>query len=617
MDKKYGSINSISGPLVVGENIADSKLYDVVHVGNNKLIGEIIEVRGNKSWIQVYEETSGLQIGEPVVSTGMPLSVELGPGLLQGIFDGIQRPLSVIAKKSGIFIERGISANSLDRDKKWEFKPTAKLNEEVSAGDILGTVEETSIITQKILVPVGISGRIIEIKSGNFTVDQEIVTIEDSEGKKHTVTMIAKFPIRRRRPVKNKLLPKEILITGQRVFDTFFPLTKGGIAAIPGPFGSGKSVSQQQIAKWCNAQIIVYIGCGERGNEMTDVLKEFPELTDPKSGKPLMDRTVLIANTSNMPIAAREASIYTGITIAEFYRDMGYDVALMADSTSRWAEALREMSGRLEEMPGEEGYPAYLTSRIAEFYERAGLVECLQSKEEERIGSISVIGAVSPPGGDLSEPVSQSTLSVVKVFWALDASLAYARHYPSVNWLQSYSLYDETANKFYSKIVDPEFPELRAKALEILQKEADLLEIIRIVGMDSLSNTDKVLLDTAKSLREDYLQQIAFDKVDTFSSIDKQYGMLKTILYFHDQATQIVEILPPDTDINEMFLVPVKKQIVVMKTEKTETKAYFEQIMSQIKKELNRFEAKNISLESHEDINKSINFLGETSELDN
>ena len=474
-----------------------------------------------------------------------------------------------------------------------------------------------SIITQKILVPVCISGRIIEIKSGNFTVDQEIVTIEDSEGKKHTVTMIAKFPIRRRRPVKNKLLPKEILITGQRVFDTFFPLTKGGIAAIPGPFGSGKSVSQQQIAKWCNAQIIVYIGCGERGNEMTDVLKEFPELTDPKSGKPLMDRTVLIANTSNMPIAAREASIYTGITIAEFYRDMGYDVALMADSTSRWAEALREMSGRLEEMPGEEGYPAYLTSRIAEFYERAGLVECLQSKEEERIGSISVIGAVSPPGGDLSEPVSQSTLSVVKVFWALDASLAYARHYPSVNWLQSYSLYDETANKFYSKIVDPEFPELRAKALEILQKEADLLEIIRIVGMDSLSNTDKVLLDTAKSLREDYLQQIAFDKVDTFSSIDKQYGMLKTILYFHDQATQIVEILPPDTDINEMLLVPVKKQIVVMKTEKTETKAYFEQIMSQIKKELNRFEAKNISLESHEDINKSINFLGETSELDN
>lgn len=617
MDKKYGTINSISGPLVVGENIIDSKLYDVVYVGTSKLIGEIIEVRGKKSWIQVYEETSGLQIGEPIVSTGMPLSVELGPGLLQGIFDGIQRPLSVIAEKTGIFIERGIAANSLDRDKKWEFHSTAKINDKVATGDILGTVKETSIITQKILVPIGVSGTIKSIKSGSFTVEQEIAVIEDENGKIHSVTMIAKFPIRRRRPVKNKLLPKEILITGQRVFDTFFPLTKGGIAAIPGPFGSGKSVSQQQIAKWCNAQIIVYIGCGERGNEMTDVLKEFPELTDPQSGKPLMDRTVLIANTSNMPIAAREASIYTGITIAEYYRDMGYDVALMADSTSRWAEALREMSGRLEEMPGEEGYPAYLTSRIAEFYERAGLVECMQTGNTERVGSISVIGAVSPPGGDLSEPVSQSTLSVVKVFWALDASLAYARHYPSVNWLQSYSLYDETANKFYAKIVDPEFPEMRSLALEILQKEADLLEIIRIVGMDSLSNTDKVLLDTAKSLREDYLQQIAFDKVDTFSSINKQYGMLKTILYFHEVATKIVQQLPDDTDINAMFLVPVKKKIVSMKTEKDEGATYFEEVMKQIKKELSKFEAQDESVNYREDLNKSINFLGETSELDN
>lgn len=617
MDTQHGTIFSISGPLVVGEHIPDAKLYDVVYVGDSRLIGEIIEIRGHKAWIQVYEETSGLRIGEPVSSSGSPLSVELGPGLLQGIFDGIQRPLSVLAEKSGIFITRGISTPSLNREKKWEFRAVSQVGASVSAGDILGTVQETSIIEHKILVPVGVSGKIASITSGKYTVDQTVAEIKDESGAVHRVTMIQRFPIRHRRPVTSKLLPQETLITGQRVFDTFFPLAKGGIAAIPGPFGSGKSVSQQQIAKWCNAQIIVYIGCGERGNEMTDVLKEFPELTDPQSGKPLMDRTVLIANTSNMPIAAREASIYTGITIAEYYRDMGYDVALMADSTSRWAEALREMSGRLEEMPGEEGYPAYLTSRIAEFYERAGLVQTLQSdKEHPRMGSISVIGAVSPPGGDLSEPVSQATLSVVKVFWALDASLAYARHYPSVNWLQSYSLYDDTANRFYAKIVDAEFPAMRARALDILQREADLLEIIRIVGMDSLSNADKVLLDTAKSLREDYLQQVAFDPVDTYSSIQKQRGMLGIILSFHEEAMRVVSGLPEDADVSRMFLLPVKKAIAQMKTEKDDSPERFTALREQLVKELSAIHGAELQLDTREDMHKTINFLGETSELD-
>lgn len=617
MSQEHGSIFSISGPLVVGEHIPGARLYDVVYVGKDRLIGEIIEIRNEKAWIQVYEETSGLTIGEDVVTSGSPLSVELGPGLLQSIFDGIQRPLSKLADRSGIFISRGISVPSLDREKKWEFKAVATKGASVSAGDVLGEVQETSIITQKIMVPPGISGTVQSISSGTFTVEESIATIKTEDGTVHEVPMMHKYPIRRRRPVRAKVLPTETLITGQRVFDTFFPLAKGGIAAIPGPFGSGKSVSQQQIAKWCNAQIIVYIGCGERGNEMTDVLKEFPELTDPQTGKPLMDRTVLIANTSNMPIAAREASIYTGITIAEYYRDMGYDVALMADSTSRWAEALREMSGRLEEMPGEEGYPAYLTSRIAEFYERAGLVECLQSDEKKkRMGSISVIGAVSPPGGDLSEPVSQATLSVVKVFWALDASLAYARHYPSVNWLQSYSLYEQTANRFYAKLVDSEFPAMRAKAMEILQKEADLLEIIRIVGMDSLSNADKVLLDTAKSLREDYLQQVAFDPVDTYSSIHKQRGMLGVILTFHEEAMHVAGHIPEDADISKMFQVPVKKRIAMMKNVKEDAPEVFADMCASIKKELTDFKGSELELEHHEDMHKTINFLPEDSDVE-
>ncbi len=617
MTQEHGAIYSISGPLVVGENIPGARLYDVVYVGSSRLIGEIIEIREQKAWIQVYEETSGLTVGEPIETSGSPLSVELGPGLLTSIFDGIQRPLSELAKRSGIFIARGISTPSLDRTKKWEFKAVLSRGDVVSTGDILGEVQETTIITQKIMVPPGITGTIASIQSGSYTVEDTVAEIKAEDGTVHKISMIQKYPIRRRRPVSAKILPTETLITGQRVFDTFFPLAKGGIAAIPGPFGSGKSVSQQQIAKWCNAQIIIYIGCGERGNEMTDVLKEFPELTDPQTGKPLMDRTVLIANTSNMPIAAREASIYTGITIAEYYRDMGYDVALMADSTSRWAEALREMSGRLEEMPGEEGYPAYLTSRIAEFYERAGLVECLQSNDKKkRMGSISVIGAVSPPGGDLSEPVSQATLSVVKVFWALDASLAYARHYPSVNWLQSYSLYEETANRFYAKLVDPEFPSMRAKAIEILQKEADLLEIIRIVGMDSLSNADKVLLDTAKSLREDYLQQIAFDPIDTYSSIQKQKGMLETILTFHEEALGVVGHLADDADISKMFVLPVKKRIAMMKIRKEDSLETFVQLLSEVKKELTDFKGSDLQMGGREDMYKTINFLEETPEAE-
>ena len=610
-----GKIHSISGPLVVGEDVENASLYDVVFVGKERLIGEVIEIRANKIWIQVYEETSGLRVGEPIESSGAPLTVELGPGLLTGIFDGIQRPLETLAKESGIFIKRGISTSALDKKKKWEFTPIVKTGENVATGDVLGTVKETSVIEHKIMVPKEISGKVHSIGSGELTVEETVAVIVTDSGEKHKITMIQRSSIRKPRAFGKKLLPSEILLTGQRVFDTFFPLAKGGIAAIPGPFGSGKSVSQQQIAKWCSAQVIVYIGCGERGNEMTDVLKEFPELTDPKSGKPLMDRTVLIANTSNMPIAAREASIYTGITIAEYYRDMGYDVALMADSTSRWAEALREMSGRLEEMPGEEGYPAYLTSRIAEFYERAGNVECLSSEKEPRMGSVSVIGAVSPPGGDLSEPVSQSTLSVVKVFWALDANLAYARHYPSVNWLQSYSLYEDIAGIYYSKLVDPEFPELVRKSMEILQKESDLLEIIRIVGADSLSNEDKVLLDTAKSIREDYLQQMAFDPVDSYSSINKQYLMLKTILVFHDEAIGAANKFSQDEDISGIFDLDVKTKIIAMKNQKKEETSYYDGIIQSINEEISSFKPQHMK-KDHEDMHRTVNYLDEPLEVE-
>lgn len=614
-----GLINSISGPLVVGENIPNVKLYDVVLVGKDQLIGEIIEIRQSKAWIQVYEETSGLKVNEPIVSTGRPLSVELGPGILHNIFDGIQRPLQSLADQSGIFIKRGVTAQALDRQKKWNFTPILKIGDIVQQGDILGTVQETPTILHKILVPLNIEGEIIEINSGPHTVSETIVKIKNKDNQIIELNMIQYHPIRKRRPVSRKLLPQQTLITGQRVFDTFFPLAKGGISAIPGPFGSGKSVSQQQIAKWCDAQIIVYIGCGERGNEMTDVLKEFPELTDPKSGNPLMDRTVLIANTSNMPIAAREASIYTGITIAEYYRDMGYDVALMADSTSRWAEALREMSGRLEEMPGEEGYPAYLTSRVAEFYERSGLVECLHTPSDTtRNGSITVIGAVSPPGGDLSEPVSQATLSVVKVFWALDANLAYARHYPSVNWLQSYSLYDDLANQYYSQLISTQFPLLRSQSMEILQKEANLLEIIRIVGMDSLSNEDKVLLDTAKSIREDFLQQMAFDPIDTYTPLEKQFLMLSVILEFHNQATELAKKISSEMDINQLFNLPIKKTISQLKNQPSEntTSSWYQDTLSEIRKQIQSFKSQDLDINSHSDIHKTINFIEDPLESD-
>lgn len=612
---KKGHINSISGPLVIGEGIPQARLYDVVYVGTSRLIGEIIEIRGDKSWIQVYEETSGLQVGEEIESSGAPLSLELGPGLLSSIYDGIQRPLNAIAEQSGIFINRGIAVPSLDRDKKWSFVPSVNKGDTVGAGDILGEVKETATIVHKILVPAGVQGKVEAISKGEYKVEETVAKIKLDSGESREVNMIQKSPIRLPRKINKKLLPEEVLVTGQRVFDTFFPIAKGGIAAIPGPFGSGKSVSQQQIAKWCNAQIIVYIGCGERGNEMTDVLKEFPELIDPQSGNPLMDRTVLIANTSNMPIAAREASVYTGITIAEYYRDMGYDVALMADSTSRWAEALREMSGRLEEMPGEEGYPAYLNSRIAEFYERAGIVECMQSgSQDTRYGSVSVIGAVSPPGGDLSEPVSQSTLSVVKVFWALDANLAYARHYPAVNWLQSYSLYEDLANMFYRNNFDPEFPELRRRSMDILQKESSLLEIIRIVGVDSLSNEDKVLLDTAKSIREDYLQQIAFDPVDAYSSVEKQVDMLKVIMRFFDSATQLAKKMPQDSDISELFNVEVKGEIAQMKNVEQKDSKEFAKIMDKIDAQINSFKESELE-DSGKDMHKTVNFLEEPIEI--
>lgn len=580
-----GKIVKISGPLVVAEDIEMAKLYDVVKVGNEGLTGEIIEIRGNKCWIQVYEETSGVAVGEDVLSTNEPLSVELAPGILEGIYDGIQRPLDAIAEEGGIFITRGISVPAVSRTKKWKFSPKVKMGDEVKTGDIIGSVMETELIEHRIIVPLNVQGKIKSIKEGEFLVTDEIAVIEDDQ-KEVSLTMIQRWPIRKPRPILKKFIPTSPLITGQRVFDTFFPVAKGGVAAIPGPFGSGKSVSQQQIAKWCDAQIIVYIGCGERGNEMTDVLKEFPELKDPRSGKPLMQRTILIANTSNMPIAAREASIYTGITIAEYFRDQGYDVALMADSTSRWAEALREISGRLEEMPGEEGYPAYLTSRIAEFYERAGRVLSLGTKSRE--GSVTVIGAVSPPGGDLSEPVSQGTLQVTKVFWALDSSLAYARHYPAINWLTSYSRYDEEIESYYAENVDSEFPTLRRLSLELLQKEAELLEIIRIVGMDSLSTKDRLILDVAKSLREDFLQQFAFDPVDTYSSLKKQFLMLKMILTFYNEAMANTEG-KDDFNVEELLNLDVKNEIAKMKLIPEDKLSDFEKLIKKIKSEIRKF----------------------------
>ena len=556
---KSGKIIKVSGPLVVASGMEDANVYDVVEVSKDKLIGEVIEMRGDKASIQVYEETTGIGPGDEVYTTGAPLSVELGPGMIEQMFDGIQRPLVGLRDEAGDFLERGVTVNPLNRDKKWEFKKVANLGDEVEPGDVLGTVEETSVVTHKIMVPNGIKGRVKDIKEGSFTVADTVAIIETEDGDKE-LNMIQKWPVRKGRPYKKKIDPKEPLITGQRVIDTFFPITKGGTAAIPGPFGSGKTVVQHQLAKWADAQIVVYVGCGERGNEMTDVLMEFPELMDPTTGESIMKRTVLIANTSNMPVAAREASIYTGITISEYFRDMGYSVAMMADSTSRWAEALREMSGRLEEMPGDEGYPAYLASRIAEFYERAGRV--LVNGKKEREGALSVIGAVSPPGGDISEPVTQNTLRIVKIFWKLDYDLSYQRHFPAINWIDSYSLYQPKIDAYLDENIDRRFSKLRKRSMALLQEETSLLEVVRLVGRDSLSDEDQMKLHTSKSIREDFLQQNAFHDVDTFCPLEKQFKMLDTILYFYDRGQ---EALVKGAYFSEIEELEVKENIARMK----------------------------------------------------
>src|SRR5271155_1427158 len=526
---KEGTIVRVTGPDVTTEGLEGARMFDVVRVGDLGLVGEVIKLQGGTATLQIYEDTTGVRPGEKVVNTGQALSVELGPGLLTSIYDGIQRPLDVLRQQSGDFISRGLVIPALDEKKKWDFVPTKKKGDKVSPGEIIGTVQETQLVSHKIMIPPGVSGELKEIKEGKYTI-REVVAKVKTSGADFDVYLAQKWKVRTPRPISRKLPPDSPLLTGQRVMDTFFPVAKGGTAAIPGPFGSGKTVAQQQLAKWSDSRIIVYVGCGERGNEMTEVLATFPELEDPRSKRPLMERTILVANTSNMPVAAREASIYTGITIAEYYRDMGYDVALMSDSTSRWAEALREISGRLEEMPGEEGYPAYLGSRLAEFYERAGKVVALSP--DQRVGSVTVVGAVSPPGGDFSEPVSQNTLRVTRVFWALDASLAARRHFPSINWLTSYSLYIDALAGWYQQNVAQEWPGMRREALGILQKEAELQDIVQLVGYDALPESEKGVMDLAKMIREDYLQQSAYDPVDTYSSIRKQYLMLSTILSF-------------------------------------------------------------------------------------
>ncbi len=566
-----GTIKKIAGPLVIAKGMRDANMFDVVRVSERRLIGEIIEIHGDEASIQVYEETSGLAPGEPVESTGEPMSVELGPGLITSIYDGIQRPLDDIMKISGNNLQRGVEVPSLKRDLEWDFVPTVKEGDEVNAGDIIGTVQETVVVSHKIMVPPGISGKITEIKAGKYKVTDTVATVETKDGKK-PLGLMQKWPVRQGRPYKEKLSPDMPLITGQRVVDTMFPIAKGGVAAVPGPFGSGKTVVQHQLAKWAEADIVVYIGCGERGNEMTDVLNEFPELVDPKTGQSLMQRTVLIANTSDMPVAAREASIYTGITIAEYFRDMGYSVALMADSTSRWAEALREMSGRLEEMPGEEGYPAYLTSRLAQFYERAGRVTCLGSDRRE--GSLTAIGAVSPAGGDNSDPVVQATLRIVKVFWGLDSGLAYKRHFPAINWLTSYSLYNDQIGAWLNKNVAEDWTKLLGDTMHLLQVESELEEIVKLVGYDSLSAPDRLTLEAARSIREDYLQQNAFDGVDTYTSLPKQYGMLKMVLHFYYESKAALEAGVP---VEKIFALPVREKIARMKyVEEKDVKSYLE-----------------------------------------
>ncbi len=577
---RQGTIVKVAGPLIVAENMGDATMYDVVRVSDKRLVGEIIELRGDRASIQVYEETAGLGPGEPVYSTGAPLSVELGPGLIESIFDGIQRPLTTIRQKAGDRITRGIEVNALDHEKKWEFVPTVQPGDKVRGGSVLGTVQETSVVEQKIMVPPNVEGTVVDIKAGSFTIVEPICTLDTPNGRVE-LPMMQKWPVRRGRPYLEKLAPSEPMVTGQRVIDTFFPIARGGVAAVPGPFGSGKTVVQHQLAKWADADIIVYVGCGERGNEMTDVLMEFPQLHDPRTGETLMKRTVLIANTSDMPVAAREASIYTGITIAEYFRDMGYKVAIMADSTSRWAEALREMSGRLEEMPGEEGYPAYLSSRIAEFYERAGWVKCLG--EEGRTGAISAIGAVSPPGGDISEPVSQATLRIVKVFWGLSASLAYQRHFPAIDWLQSYSLYVDRMERWFGDMISPEWNSMRQQAMALLQKESELNEIVRLVGVDALGWKDRLTLEVTRSIREDYLHQNAFDEVDTYTSLQKQLRMLRLILSFYEKG---LRALDAGADFSKVISLPVRERIGRAKYIPEEEIREFDKIDSQLNDEM-------------------------------
>ena len=570
-------IIKVAGPVVVAKGLKNAKMYDVVKVSGQKLIGEIIELSKDSATIQVYEETSGIGPGESVFSTDMPLSVELGPGLISSIYDGIQRPLDILKSTKGDFITRGAEAFAIDREKKWDFEPISKVGDKVTSGDIIGIVQESSIVKHKIMVPYGIKGEIKEIYKDKFTVTDTIALIKDREGSIHEIKMLQKWPVRKPRPYKKKLPPLEPLITGQRVIDMFFPITKGGTACIPGPFGSGKTVVQHQISKWCNAEIILFIGCGERGNEMTDVLLEFPELIDPYSGEPLMERTILIANTSNMPVAAREASVYTGITIAEYYRDMGYNVALIADSTSRWAEAMREISGRLEEMPGEEGFPAYLGTRISSFYERSGRIKCLGSDDKE--ATLSIVGAVSPPGGDLSEPVTQNTLRTVQVFWSLQDKLAYKRHFPAIDWLTSYSLYLSGLSEYYKKEIGEEYIEQRDKSMALLQEEAELEEIVRLIGVDALSSHEKLVLETARSIREDFLLQDAFDITDSYSSTKKQFLILKLIIEFHKNAEKAIE---RGVTIEKLNSLPVKAKIIRAKYIEEKNLKVFSEIEKEI-----------------------------------
>lgn len=576
-----GTIVKISGPLVIAEGMRDANMFDVVRVSEKRLIGEIIEMHGDRASIQVYEETAGLGTGEKAESTGEPMSAELGPGLIGSIYDGIQRPLDDIRKVCGNNLARGVEVPSLKRDKKWSFTPSVSEGDKVEGGDIIGTVPETDIVLHKIMVPNGVNGRVKSIKEGEFSVNETVCVIETEKGDKE-LSMMQKWPVRKGRPYSKKLSPDMPLVTGQRVVDCLFPIAKGGVAAIPGPFGSGKTVTQHQLAKWADADIIVYIGCGERGNEMTDVLNEFPELIDPTTGKSLMERTVLIANTSDMPVAAREASVYTGITIAEYYRDMGYSVALMADSTSRWAEALREMSGRLEEMPGDEGYPAYLGSRLAQFYERAGRV--ISTGTDGREGALSVIGAVSPPGGDISEPVSQATLRIVKVFWGLDSSLAYQRHFPAINWLTSYSLYADSLSNWYDNNVSKDWMKCRGRFMEILHDESELKEIVKLIGMDALSPNDRLKMETARSIREDFLHQLAFHEIDTYTSLKKQHYMMLLILNFNDEASEAIK---KGADVEAVAGLPVREKIGRFKyVEEAATDEEFRKLSLEISSEL-------------------------------